>query len=157
MLVLKHFTIRKYLNITMIGSSWNSYTTRQPKLSLTTFMHWLFQQCQLISNNLLKSMGMVLYLPIMKLRIFFIFYHLLISHIHSKIMWNQMEINYHLVTFFANSVYTSPGRHKSRFMSRLVKDEKLWLCQWTQLLFQILAYMFLPIKVSSHKRISYVP
>ena len=31
--------IQKYLNITIIGSSCNSYTTRHPKLSSTKFMH----------------------------------------------------------------------------------------------------------------------
>ena len=46
--MLKIVTIIKYLNITIIGLSWNYKTTINPKLSLTTFTHWFFQECQLI-------------------------------------------------------------------------------------------------------------
>ena len=37
--VLKIVTITKYLNIKMIGPSWNYKTTQHPKLSLTNFTH----------------------------------------------------------------------------------------------------------------------
>ena len=52
------------------------------------------------------------------------------------------------------AIYTSIGWHKIGFLSSYLK--KLWLCQWTQLILQILTIMFGPVKVSCHKGLSYI-
>ena len=58
--MLKTFTITKYLNITMIGSSWYSWTKRHYKLSFTTVVNWFFREFQLRRQNSLKWIGVVL-------------------------------------------------------------------------------------------------
>ena len=61
------------------------------------------------------------------------------------------------VELFCNVIYKYPEPHKSYFYVETCKRQKLWLCQWGHLIFQILMLRFGPVKVSFHKEISYVP
>ena len=62
-------------------------------------MNLLFQECQLIRQNLLKWMGMVLQLPITSMQIVLTFFALNLCRTLPKKTWNQMVINYlHLLT-----------------------------------------------------------
>ena len=80
-------------------------------------------------NNLFNLMGMVLYLTIMKLKIFFTLFTLYLILTRSKKMWNQMVINYHLYTLFEIIyIHLLDGINQVSILVH-VKDKNMLLCQ----------------------------
>ena len=74
-----------------------------------------------------------------------------------KKTWNQMVINYHLVTLFEMKYIhlLDSINHVSMWIHG--KEKNLRLCQWGHLLFQILTLRFRPGKISYHCGITHVP